>query len=67
MEIAVEGTVDELRQRAQDLLEVGGGELLTVSGTVLEGQLTVSQAGLQDGDSLTLRRKPVQVGGPDNH
>ncbi|CAE7346800.1 unnamed protein product [Symbiodinium sp. CCMP2592] len=57
-----ESTVEELRLRAQTALSTKG-RLRTESGAEIEGEMTLSlsQAGLQTGDRLTLYARPLQV------
>ncbi|CAE7660237.1 SDH1, partial [Symbiodinium pilosum] len=43
-------SVDKLRKKAQKLLCAGRGCLLSSSGGILGGGMSVSQAGLQKGD-----------------
>ena len=46
--------LDELRDRAQEMLCSGGrGRLLSPLGTPVEGSLTVGELGLKSGDELT--------------
>ncbi|OLQ01847.1 Extracellular signal-regulated kinase 2 [Symbiodinium microadriaticum] len=53
--------VETLKLQAQTMLGVGRGRLLNSSGVVLDACSKIEDAGLQNGDSLTLHIKNVQV------
>ena len=62
IEMAPESTVEELRLRAQTALSTKG-RLRRESGAEIEGEteISLSQAGLETGDWLTLYARPLQV------
>ena len=61
-EIVVEAdenwTIHELKQRAQEEMGLGLGRLMNDAGQLLQKTLTISQAGLQDGQILTATVRP---------
>ena len=54
MNVDLHETVGAVNFRAQTLLGVGKGQLVHSSGEVLDACSTIQDAGLQNGDSLTL-------------
>ena len=63
--VSVEARLDEpvatLKRRAQTALAVGKGRLLNSSGGVLDDELTVAEAKLETGTSLTLQLRRIQI------
>ena len=55
-----EWLIDELQQSAQNLLSVRG-RLRSSSGSVLDRHITVTEAGLQNGDMLMLHAEPLSM------
>ena len=49
-----------VRKQSRDAFQFNG-KLLTSAGEALSGALTVSEAGLKDGDILTLTKQPVSL------
>eukprot|EP00439_Symbiodinium_sp_Y106_P017136 s2104_g2.t1 len=61
IEAPLDSSVDTIRQRAQQLLGIGRSRLMTSSGCVLDGHLTVEEAELRHMDDLMLCAQPVRV------
>ena len=61
LEASVADSLGDLKQRAQSELGVGRGRLLNSSGCLLEGFASLEEAGLENGDSLTLQSSTVQI------
>ena len=63
--VSVEASLDEivvtLKRHAQTALGVGQGQLLDCSGGPLDDMLTVREAKLKTGTSLTLHVRRVQI------
>ena len=63
--VSVEARLDEsvatLKRRAQTALEVGKGRLRVSSGELLGDELTVQEAKLETGTSLTLQFRSVHI------
>ena len=63
--VSVQANLDEsvatLKQRAQTGLGVGKGRLLDAPGGLLDAELTVKNAKLETGTSLTLQLRRVQI------
>ena len=53
--------MEELKLQAQKALQTGRGMLLTASGDILHGALTVGQASLRTGDVLTLHLRETSM------
>ena len=51
-------SIHEIQQRARRILEIGHGVLLNAKGERLASMATVRQAGLENGDVLTLQIRP---------
>eukprot|EP00439_Symbiodinium_sp_Y106_P022733 s1164_g2.t2 len=58
---AASWTMEELKLQAQKALQTGRGMLLTASGDILHGALTVGQASLRTGDVLTLHLRETSM------
>ena len=63
VEVRLDESVATLKQRAQTALAVGRGRLLDSSGGLLDDDLTVKEAKLETGTSLTLQVGRVQIKG----
>ena len=64
LKVETDASVESLKRLAQSALEAGGtGRLLRSSGEVLDGASSIQEAGLRDGDLLTLHMKQVALAG----
>ena len=61
IDAAVDETVDELRQRAQNKLQRGLRCLVNPSGLVLQKCHTLQDAGIKSGDLLTATAEPIKI------
>ena len=65
--IALEAAPDEklqsVKHRAQNALGVSKGRLLDASGRTLDGLASIKEAGINNGDSLTLQISGIQASG----
>ena len=61
LKLAHESSVEELRLRAQAALSTKGRLRLLESGAEIEGEMSLSQVGLQTGDRLMLYTRPAAV------
>ena len=61
LEAGLDDTVETLRSRAQEALEVGRGRLVDSSGGVLDGAATLAECELQSGHALTLHIRSVHI------
>ena len=55
LEVQPDESVESLQLRAQRALAVGKGRLLNSTGDVLKGAALAKEAGVNDGDALTLQ------------
>ena len=63
LKVETDASVESLKRLAQSALEAGTGRLLRSSGEVLDGASSIQEAGLRDGDLLTLHMKQVALAG----
>ena len=63
LKVETDASVESLKRLAQSALEAGTGRRLRSSGEVLDGASSIQEAGLRDGDLLTLHMKQVALAG----